>query len=105
MRLIDADVLKAKQQEDADLFIGDDTLSGKSRRDEALNAIANIVNAPTIDPVKHGYWIDLNDDGSSWKCSVCGEVQCCNSNYCGDCGAKMDEAFGWIPYRQIRFKK
>lgn len=49
MRLIDADVLKAKQQEDADLFIGDNTLSGKSRRDEALNAVANIVNAPTVD--------------------------------------------------------
>lgn len=52
MRLIDADVLKVKQQEDADLFTGDDTLSGKSRRDEALNAVANIVNAPTVDAVK-----------------------------------------------------
>lgn len=51
MRPIDADKLKAKQQEDADLFIGDDTLSGKSRRDEALNAVANIINAPTIDAV------------------------------------------------------
>lgn len=50
-RLISADKLKAKQQEDADLFIGDDTLSGKSRRDEALNAVANIVNAPTVDAV------------------------------------------------------
>lgn len=51
MRLVDADVLKVKQQEDADLFIGDDTLSGKSRRDEALNAVANIINAPTVDAV------------------------------------------------------
>lgn len=52
MRLVDADVLKAKQQEDADLFIGDNTLSGKSRRDEALNAVANIINAPTVDAVE-----------------------------------------------------
>lgn len=47
-RLIDADALKAKQQEDADLFINAYTLMEKSRRDEALNAVANIVNAPTI---------------------------------------------------------
>ena len=47
-RLIDADALKAKQQEDADLFINAYTLMEKSRRDEALNAVANIVNTPTI---------------------------------------------------------
>ena len=49
-RLIDADKLKAKQQEDADLFINAVSLAEKSRRDEALNAVANIVNAPTIIP-------------------------------------------------------
>ena len=49
-RLIDADALKAKQQEDADLFVNAYTLMEKSRRDEALNAVANIVNAPTIIP-------------------------------------------------------
>ena len=49
-RLIDADALKAKQQEDADLFINAVSLAEKSRRDEALNAVANIVNAPTIIP-------------------------------------------------------
>jgi hypothetical protein len=42
-------------------------------------------------PVRHGHWIDINGDGSLWRCSVCGELQCCESNYCGDCGAKMDE--------------
>lgn len=47
-RLIDADALKAKQQEDADLFIG--SRVDIERRDEALNAVANIVNAPTIIP-------------------------------------------------------
>lgn len=41
--------------------------------------------------VRHGHWIDVNGDGSLWRCSVCGETQCCDSNYCGDCGAKMDE--------------
>ena len=51
-RLIDADKLKAKQQEDADLFINAVSLAEKSRRDEALNAVANIVNAPTIIPAE-----------------------------------------------------
>lgn len=51
-RLIDADALKAKQQEDADLFINAVSLAEKSRRDEALNAVANIVNAPTIIPAE-----------------------------------------------------
>ena len=43
------------------------------------------------EPVRHGHWIDVNGDGSLWRCSVCGETQCCKSNYCGDCGAKMQE--------------
>lgn len=51
-RLIDAEALKAKQQEDADLFINAYTLMEKTRRDEALNAVANIVNAPTIIPAE-----------------------------------------------------
>ena len=43
------------------------------------------------EPIRHGHWVDVNGDGSLWRCSVCGETQCCDSNYCGDCGAKMDE--------------
>lgn len=39
--------------------------------------------------IRHGHWVDVNGDGSLWRCSVCGEAQCCKSNYCGDCGAKM----------------
>lgn len=41
-------------------------------------------------PLKHGHWVDVNGDGSLWRCSECGETQCCDSNYCGECGAKMD---------------
>lgn len=41
-------------------------------------------------PYKHGYWINLNDDGSAYKCSVCGEVSCCTGTYCPDCGSRMD---------------
>lgn len=54
-------------------------------RDELKDCLAN------IGAERHGHWIDVNGDGSLWRCSVCGETQCCNSNYCGDCGAKMDK--------------
>lgn len=49
-RLIDADALKCEQQKDADLYRNATTITEKARRDEALNAVANIVNAPTIIP-------------------------------------------------------
>lgn len=59
--------------------------------------------APTVDPAKHGEWI--NDRGI-YKCSVCntlcaiaGWVSCIPKKqmyevfkFCPECGAKMDEA-------------
>ena len=115
MRLIDADALKIKQQEDADLFINAVSLVEKARRDEALNAVANIVNTPTIIPTcieahikaisavdvmerKLGHW--END-----TCSVCGKrwdyLMRANADdwgyfdpmppYCPNCGANMGE--------------
>lgn len=47
-RLIDADALKDVQQADADFFKGSSDYGEKCRYDEAINAVANIVNAPTI---------------------------------------------------------
>ena len=56
--LIDRDALKDVQQADADLFKGSSAYGEKFRRDEALNAVANIVNAPTIIPAEEAV-IDL----------------------------------------------
>ena len=39
-----------------------------------------------------GEWIDVNKDGSLWKCSVCKEQSCCRGAYCPDCGSKMRNA-------------
>ena len=36
-----------------------------------------------------GEWIDVNGDGSLWKCNNCGEKSCCKGKYCPDCGALM----------------
>lgn len=54
MRLIDADVLKEKFKEHYDLFVSaykneqDMSLADKSRVDEILNSMAEVINAPTI---------------------------------------------------------
>ena len=63
--------------------------------DEAL-AKAIIEGMPSIDPVKRGKWEYRNIGG--WHCSVCDEQApfwCMAStqnlsNYCPNCGAKMD---------------
>lgn len=50
-----------------------------------------------VEPVRHGRWIDCDDEYSSYsRCSVCGdeftnlEADCARTNYCPSCGAKMD---------------
>lgn len=53
--------------------------------------------AADVEPVRHGRWIDCDDEYSSYsRCSVCGdeftnlEADCARTNYCPSCGAKMD---------------
>ena len=57
---------------------------------KVIRNTVNDLKTQGYEPVKYGQWIDINGDGSLWRCSVCGELQCCESNYCGDCGSKMD---------------
>lgn len=82
MRLIDADALYEKHSK---------RLDSKS----FMISHVDIFNAPTVDPVTHGYWIR---DGHHIICSQC-ETAVCNRDYEGDslpmsycmhCGAKMD---------------
>ena len=55
-----------------------------------------IENIPAADvaPVKHGKWIRMDNDGEAIsKCSVCKfpvSTFWNESNYCPDCGSKMD---------------
>ena len=56
--------------------------------DEMTDAVAE---APTIDPKRHGLWIKMSDaDGIFYGCSECGEWHKETSNYCPNCGVKMD---------------
>lgn len=54
----------------------------------------DIQNAPTIDavPVVHGRWTWCGEDrwNDVYTCSVCGEMAMDDSNFCPNCGAKMD---------------
>lgn len=57
----------------------------------------DIVNAPTVDPVKHGRWIDdYREDEfplfrKGCKCSACGfRTSYGKPKFCMNCGAQMD---------------
>lgn len=80
MRLIDANAL-LKQ-------IGFDSVKiGPGQYGDEWRFMGTIVNAPTIDPVRHGKWIDSSN---GWMCTCCGMDTSKEYNYCPNCGAKMD---------------
>lgn len=69
------------------------------KREEDGCIIDLLDKAPADDdaPVRHGRWIDGEDDyGSYVTCSICKdeftnwEADCAYTNYCPSCGAKMD---------------
>ena len=105
MRLIDADALKDKLQQHHDFYVmawggfGKMPIGEKKRVDEITNCIAEVVNAPTIEP-KRGEWkpFDLTWGRSIWYCTACEEgveVPCDIwthkpiYNFCPNCGADM----------------
>lgn len=64
-----------------------DTLS----RSDALFLIDN-TEAADVAPVVHGEWLCAEtDDEQFFLCSVCNDKKYWESNYCPNCGAKMDE--------------
>ena len=75
MRLIDADELIDKAWEE--------------RHKDDFNIFQIIADMPTVDTEKHGHWIE---NFKSLECPFCNSVYHIRMNYCGNCGAKMDEA-------------
>lgn len=87
MRLIDADALKRKLKQLAfDYF-------NEGRSFMVTDVVDNCIDItdwmPTIDPVRHGWWIKMSD--GFYGCSNCGEWSKEMSNYCPNCGVKMGE--------------
>lgn len=101
MRLIDADVLLKEWR----LECGGSCFIRKGKYcmhyDRTKGVCTLIIKAPTIEPTKHGRWLETPycayDD--TYKCSVCGKEwefikgtpQDNEANYCPKCGARMDE--------------
>ena len=61
-------------------------------REDAADCIFWLDTAD-VAPVRHGRWIDCEEDPNEKYCSVCNhERNACNSwwNYCPNCGATME---------------
>ena len=93
MRLIDADALKksfGERRLDHDFCIPFDETTAR-----------DLIDAPTIDPVKYGVWVGEGDgyaDGEMvydmWHCDQCNHFEETDDpetlpHYCPDCGAEM----------------
>ena len=53
----------------------------------------DVRNAPTLKPDDcrpHGRWIERKYEWFLYRCNLCRGGCDCESNYCPDCGAKMD---------------
>lgn len=89
MRLIDADALEKKLQEQREIYINLDMLGAEHLL--VHDFLRYVWEAPTIDHVRHGYWKET-DDPMFRACSVCGYLEWGGlwNNYCPECGTKMD---------------
>ena len=98
MRLIDADELRKKIEEEVLNLEKNNTFISTYMHSALLWVISLINRATTIEsePVRHGEWIEtgvfeLDVIYSGWKCSECGYIFCGDKfKYCPKCGAKMD---------------
>ena len=93
MRLIDADALveDIKSEIDNDKEIYPDDKTSIIFRVGMKTVIRIVKNQDTVDPVKHGRWVNRSPLGTA-ICSICG--YCADSvytdRYCRHCGAKLD---------------
>ena len=76
----------------AELTIGAEYLD----EDTLLTVINTLDCAPTVDaePVRHGRWkLDVSPYTNRWlyKCTACNSFAEYETDYCPNCGAKMDE--------------
>ena len=76
-------------------IIGDgDYYNGKDDMQDQIRDMVSRFPAADVAPVRHGRWFPTAkwwQGGSGWKrCSECGILHLGKSNFCPNCGAKMD---------------
>ena len=87
---------------DVDSLIKNLELMAKYQFGERQQGIYGVIDTIKFHPVadvvevKHGYWIEEDENEDSWLgrccvCSVCGSCPTMDYRYCPYCGAKMDE--------------
>lgn len=94
-RLIDADALTERLNE----YANDDwnVSLGGVFTDAVDTCLDFVENAPTIEavPVVHGEW-EVNGVNphnmtiGNWRCTACDGISLKDSNFCPNCGAKME---------------
>lgn len=50
-----------------------------------------IMRFPSAEPVRHGKWREYPISDGMNQCSKCGVLRFGKSNYCPNCGCRMDE--------------
>lgn len=86
---------------DVDSLIENLELMAKYQSGERQQGIYGVIDTIKFHPaadvveVKHGYWIEEDENEDSWLgrccvCSVCGSCPTMEYKYCPYCGAKMD---------------
>lgn len=62
-----------------------------------IEEITGGVGTVDVEPVKHGEWLNDDDEWKFYKCSICGNEAYWDTDYgqqlfdfCPNCGAKMD---------------
>ena len=97
-RLIDAIAYCKVLREEMDYLLELDKTKGYQTLKERMGlevAIADLGDMPTVDakPVAHGRWVKkqfADDCTTAYRCSDCHTTWDANTNYCPNCGAKMD---------------
>ena len=81
MRLIDADALTEE--------LNNNHFPGAPYVDAGISiAIGKVLDAPTIEPQRTGKWLKIH--WKAFRCSECNRINEYFTNFCPDCGAKME---------------
>lgn len=85
--------IKAVRNEDKDVMAdyGEEYGTEWGFSEEKIIGVIMKVSSTDVAPVVHGKWLYVEtDDEHFFLCSICNNKEYWESNYCPECGAKMD---------------